>query len=114
METVYRQKAFRKLTPEQQKDKLKKDSEYEIAHLNLTADLKAGRITQTDFEALHTKQWNDYVEWTKANGSYEEVSPEQQLAEAESGLTMQVEHVNVMRAELKMPLLEVKEKAGEK
>lgn len=114
MKTIWRPKPLHVLTEEQKQKKLKKDSKYEIAHLNLTADLQAGRITQTDFEIRHTKQWNDYVGWSKATDLYEEVTPEQQLAEAEFGLDAQVEHINLIRTELKKPLLEVKEKAKEK
>lgn len=110
MKTIWRPKLPYLLTEEQKKDKLKKDSEYEIAHLNLSADFKAGKLTEAEFEVAHTKQWNDYVEWAKAGGVYEEVTPEQQLAEVEAGLTDLVEQVNVIRKELKKPEIEVKEK----
>jgi len=112
IETIWRPKPTRLLTEKQRREKLQKDSEYEIAHLNLSANARAGKITKAAFEAAHTKQWSDYVEWAKANGLYEEVTPEQQLAEAEVGLDMQVEQINLIRTELKMSLLEVKERKG--
>ncbi len=106
---MYRQKAPRHLTNKQQKDKLKRDSEYEIAHLNLSAEYKRGKLTKEEFDALHAKQWKDYEDWAIANGFYEEVTPEQELAEAEAALDMQIKQVNAMRAELNKPLLKVKE-----
>lgn len=110
METIWRPKPEHLLTEEQKKDKLKKDSEYEVAHLNLSAEFKGGKLTKAEFEVAHIKQWDDYVEWSKAGGLYEEVTLEQQLTEVEAGLTDLVEQVNVIRKELKKPLLEVKEK----
>jgi len=110
METVWRQIAFHRLSKAQQQAKLIKDSEYEIAHLNLSADFRKGKLTQAEFEAAHTKQWKDYGTWAISAGLYEEVTPEQQLIEAEDGLTAQIEQVNLIRAELKKSLLEVKEK----
>ena len=108
MQSIWRPKL--QLTEEQRQDKFRKDGEYEIAHLNLTADFKAGRITQTDFDTQHAKQWNDYLEWSKANGLYEEVTPEQQLKEAESGLDMQLKIVNEIRLAIGKPEIETKEK----
>jgi len=114
METIWRPKSPHLLTEKQKQEKLKKDSEYEIAHLNLTADFKTGKVTQADFEAQHASQWNDYVEWSKGFGMYEEVTPEQQLAEAEFGLDEQLRIINEIRVELKKPQIEIKEKAKEK
>jgi len=54
--------------------------------------------------------WNDYLEWAKANGLYEEVTPEQQLAEAEAGLSEQLEAVNQLRVELQRNPFELKER----
>jgi hypothetical protein len=110
MGIIWRPKSPQLLTEEQKKAKLKKDSEYEIAHLNLVADFKAGKITQADFEVQHTKQWNDYFEWSKVNGLYEEITPEQQLTEAEFRLNEQITRINEIRVELKKPEIEVKEK----
>ena len=110
METIWRPKSPQLLTEKQIKDKFKKDSEYEIAHLNLIADFKAGKIAQKEFETTHAKQWNDYVEWSKTNGLYEAITPEQLLAEAEVGLDESVKQVNIIRKELKKPEIEVKEK----
>jgi len=110
METIWRPKSPHLLTEKQKQEKLKKDSEYEIAHLNLTVGFKLGRISKTEFVIQHQKQWNGYLEWAQSAGLYEEITPEQRLTEAENGLTMQIEQVNLIRAELKKPLLEVKEK----
>jgi len=52
--------------------------------------------------------WNDYYNWAKGAGLYDQVTPEQQLAEAETGLIEQVKQVNLIRTELKKPLLEIK------
>lgn len=108
MGTIWRPKLV--LTEEQKEAKLKKDSEYEIAHLNLYADFKTGKFTPAEFKVAHTKQWDDYVEWSIANGLYEKVTPEQQLAEVEAGLTDLINQVNLIRKELKKPEIEVKEK----
>jgi hypothetical protein len=110
MPTIYRQKAFQELTDAQKQAKLQKDTEYEIAHLSLTADFQKGKLTQAKFEAAHAKQWKDYEDWAIANGLYEQVTPEQQLAEAETVLDAQIEQVNSIRSELKRPLIEVREK----
>jgi len=110
MEVIYRLKRPLFLTPEQRQAKLQKDSEYEIAHLNLSADFQKGKLTQAEFEAAHMKQWREYEDWAKLNGLYEEVTPEQQLTEAEAGLNTVVEQVNLIRTELKKPLVEVKER----
>jgi len=109
LETIWRPKSPRLLTDTQKQEKLKKDSEYEIAHLNLTADYRRGKLTQPEFESVHAKQWNDYENWAKSAGLYEEVTPEQQLDEAEEGLNVQVDRVNLIRVEMKKTLLEVRE-----
>jgi len=117
METIYRQKAFHRLSDIQKQEKLKKDSEYEIAVQNLSTAFyqKKQTVGVTPQEEGTYKQdkarlWNTYYQWAIASGLYEQVTPEQQLAEAEDGLNAQVEGVNLIRAELKKPLLEVKEK----
>ena len=108
METIYRQLAFSKLNDTQKQEKLKKDSEYEIAVQNIYADkVLTSEQKQTKKKVL----WDAYYQWAVANGLYEEVTPEQQLAEAEDGLNVQVEQVNLIRTELGKPLLEVKELA---
>ena len=110
MPELWRPKLYSDLSPKLLQEKLRRDAEYEIAHLNLTADLKAGRITQAEFEAAHAKQWNEYEAWAKVSGLYEQITPEQQLAEAEDALAAQVEAVNRRRAKLKKPLIETREK----
>jgi len=107
MKTIWRPKSPHLLTEKQKQEKLKKDSEYEIAVMNIYADKSL--ITE-EKQSQKAVLWNDYVEWSKGFDIYEEVTPEQQLSEAEVGLTMQVEQINLIRAELKKPLLEVKEK----
>jgi hypothetical protein len=117
METVWRPKSPRLLTDAQRKVKLKKDSEYEIAVQNLSTAFYQKKRTvgitkeeKAEYSNQKAKIWNDYLEWAKANGLYEEVTPEQQLTEAEAGLNEQFEQVNSIRSELKKPLLEIKEK----
>jgi len=105
LEVVWRPKRPSALTDSQRADKLQKDSEYEIAVMNLYATLPREQAI-----AEKKKLWDAYLEWAKANGLYEEVTPEQRLAEAEAGLVAQVEQLNLIRAELKKPLLEIKEK----
>jgi len=121
METIYRQKRFSKLTPEQQEAKLQKDSEYEIAVRNLsTAFYQKKRtvgVTPEEEEAHNqatSKLWNDYKAWAIGENLYEEVTPEQQLLGAEAGLNKLIEEINLIRTGLKKPLLKVKEKAGAK
>ena len=110
METIYRQKPPRKLTDAQRQAKLQKDSEYEIAVQNLTVSWKKGEITQEVYKQQKSDLWHTYKNWAISEGLYEEVTPEQQLIEAEGGLNAQVEEVNLIRTELKKPLVEVKEK----
>ena len=117
METIYRPKRPSSLTDGQRQAKLQKDSEYEIAVQNLsTAFYQKKRTTgvtakeEETYKTAKAKLWNDYYEWAKANGLYEEVTPEQQLTEAEDGLSAQVEHVNLIRTELGHKPLELKEK----
>jgi len=106
LETIYRQKPFHSLTDTQKQEKLQKDSEYEIAVQNLYASLpKDKAITEKQ------KLWDKYLQWAKANDLYEQVTPEQQLSEAESGLNETVTRVNEIRVELNKPVLELKEKA---
>jgi len=88
---------------------LTKDREYEIAHLSLSADFKAGRLTQVQFDAAHAEQWREYLDWAKGFGLYEQITPEQQLAEAENRLAVQVEQVNLIRSELERPLIKIRE-----
>ena len=114
METLYRQKAFHRLNDTQKKDKLQKDSEYKIAVDNLTVSYKKGEITQEAYEHEKHMLWHTYKGWAISQGLYEEVTPEQQLAEVERGLSEQVKEVNIIRQELGKPEVEVKEKAGAK
>jgi len=120
METIYRQKAFHRLTLGQQKAKLQKDSEYEIAVQNLSTTFYQKKrtvgVTQEEEETYNqtkTILWNDYYQWAINEGLYEQVAPEQQLAEVEDGLNAQVEKVNAIRQELGLKLIEVREKAIE-
>ena len=106
IETVWRPKRFSLLTDTQKQEKLTKDSEYEIAVQNLYASLPRD-------EAIAEKQklWDKYLQWAQASGLYEEVTPEQQLTEAENKLSEQVNQVNLIRVDMGKPVLELKEKA---
>jgi len=117
VETIWRPKQPSSLIPEQRQAKLQRDSEYEIAVQNLSTAFYTKKRTvgvtaeeEAKYRQDKAKLWNDYLEWAKANGLYEQITPEQQLAEAEAGLNEQVQQVNLIRDELKKPLLEVKEK----
>ena len=116
MENKYTQIRFGKLTKEQQKTKLQKDSEYEIAVQNLsTAFYQKKRsvgITleeEAAYKANKKVLWDDYLTWAKANGLYKTVTPEEQLAEAESGFNRELEELNQKRIALGQCQLEVKE-----
>jgi len=118
VETIWRPKRPSALTDSQRAEKLQKDSEYEIAVQNLSTGFYQKKRTtgvtaeeEEKYRQDKAKLWNDYLERAKANGLYEQITPEQQLAEAEDGLNSQLEEVNVIRAELKRPLLETREKA---
>ena len=100
MPVIYRPKRFNLLSSEQQQAKLVKDRDYEIAHLNLTADFQKGKIGEVEFNAKHTQQWQEYENWAIANELYETVSIEQQLAEAEVAMQASLEGVNLLRKEL--------------
>ena len=117
VETIWRPKRPSALTDSQKQAKLQKDSEYEIAIQNLsTAFYQKKRsvgVTPQEEEAYRqakSKLWNDYLEWAKANGLYQEITPEQQLAEAENTLNSHLEEVNRLRAELKRNPFELKER----
>ena len=112
MPIIFRQKPFSQLTKEQQQLKLQKDSKYEIAVQNLSTAFYTKKRSigvtakeEADYQTQHTKLWNDYLEWAKTNELYEEVTPEQQLAEAETVLDEQLKVVNQMRTELNRKLL---------
>lgn len=100
MPVIYRQKPFSSLTPEQQKVKLKKDGEYEIAVQNLYTTLPRDQA-----QAEKKKLWNDYSNWAIAAGLYEEVTVEQQLTEAEAALNAQLEIANQLRTELEKQVM---------
>jgi hypothetical protein len=117
VETIWRPKRPSALTDSQRADKLQKDSQYEIAVQNLSTAFyqkkQSTGVTAEEEEAYRqakTKLWNDYLEWAKANGLYQEITPEQQLAEAEAGLQAQLEAVNQLRTELKLNPFELKER----
>jgi len=114
MPTIYRQKAPRQLTEAQREAKLTKDSEYEIAVQNLSAEFyrkkHAGGVTaqeETDYKAQKAQLWDNYYNWAVSGGLYEEVTLDQQLKEAEDTLNVQVEEVNAIRTELDRPLISV-------
>ena len=115
-ESIWRPRRPSALTDSQRAEKLQKDSEYEIAVQNLSTSFYQKKRTvgvtageEEKYKQDKAKLWNDYLEWAKANGLYEEVTPEQQLAEAETGLMAQLEEVNRLRIELKHRPFEIKE-----
>jgi hypothetical protein len=107
MPVIYNPKRFGLLTPEQQKTKLSKDSEYEIAHLNLTADCQEGKVSKAEFDVQHAQQWKEYEDWAKAAGLYGEVSVDEQLIEAQTRLVETMGSVNTLRNELGMTPIKV-------
>lgn len=116
VESIWRPRRPSALTDSQRAEKLQKDSEYEIAVQNLSTSFYQKKRTvgvtageEEKYRQDKAKLWNDYLEWAKANGLYEEVTPEQQLAEAETGLMAQLEEVNRLRVELKHRPFEIKE-----
>lgn len=117
METIHRQIAFHRLSDTQRQAKLIKNSEYEIAVQNLSTAFYQKKRTvgvtaeeEEKYRQGKVKLWNDYKTWAISQGLYEEVTPEEQLAMVENGLAEQVGKVNLIRAKLKKPLIEVKQK----
>lgn len=117
METIYRPIRPSKLTDAQRQAKLQKDSEHEIAIQNLSVAFyqkkRATGVTPQEEQAYQQAKaqlWNDYKNWAIGEGLYEGVTPEQQLIEAEEGLSAQLEEVNQIRAELGRKSLEIKER----
>lgn len=118
VETIWRPKRPSALTGSQRAEKLQKDSEYEIAVQNLSTAFYQKKRTvgvtpqeEEKYRQDKAKLWNDYLEWAKANGLYEQVTPEQQLAEVEDVLNAQVEEVNLIRQELGRNFIEIIEKS---
>lgn len=117
VETIWRPKRPSTLTDSQRAEKLQRDSEYEIAVQNLSTAFYQKKRTvgvtveeEEKYRQDKTKLWNDYLEWAKANGLYQEVTLEQQLAEAEAGLREQLEEINRLRVELKRKPFEIRER----
>lgn len=117
METIYKQIAPHRLTKPQFQAKLTKDSEYEIAVQNLSTPFYQKKQTtgvtaqeEETYISQKAKLWNDYREWAISEGLYEEVTPEQQLTEAETRLTQGAVIVNKIRQELGQLPIEIKEK----
>jgi len=117
VETIWRPKRPSALTDNQRAAKLQKDSEYEIAVQNLSTAFYTKKRTvgitaeeEEEYRQQKAQLWDNYYQWATANSLYEEVIPDQQLAEAETGLTEQLEEVNRLRVELKRRPFEVKEK----
>ena len=122
LETIYRQKSPHLLTKAQLVQKIKKDSEYEIAVQNLSTafyskkhsskkhSVGVSEAEEAEYKAQKSKLWNDYRSWAIGYGLYETVTPEQQLAEVEVVLSEQITEVNLIRKELglrKVQLTEV-------
>jgi len=116
VESIWRPKRPSALTDSQRAEKLQKDSGYEIAVQNLSTAFYSKKRTvgvtqqeEDDYRAQKAQLWNNYKTWAISAGLYEEVTPEQQLAEAETGLMAQLEEVNQLRVELKHRPFEIKE-----
>jgi hypothetical protein len=116
VETIWRPKRPSALTDSQRADKLQRDSQYEIAVQNLSTAFYQKKQTvgvtaeeEAKYRQDKAKLWNDYLEWAKANGLYQEVTPEQHLTEAENTLNSQLEEINRLRVELKQRPLEIRE-----
>jgi len=97
---------------EQQQAKLAKDKEYELAVQVLSTPFYTKKhsigITaqeEADYRTAKSILWNTYLEWAKANGLYEQVTPEQQLTEI--GLDNIVKEVNILRTELGLKAIRV-------
>jgi hypothetical protein len=117
VETIWRPKRPSALTDSQRAEKLQRDSEYEIAVQNLSTAFYQKKRTvgvtaeeEEKYRQDKTKLWNDYLEWAKANGLYQEVTPEQQLIETETGLSELISRVNLIRQELGYNPIEISEK----
>lgn len=117
MQSEFRQIRFGLLTPEQQQKKLQKDTEYEQAVKAISKPFYDKKHSvgvtgeeQATYDIAHKKLWSDYQSWAKSEGLYQEVTVEQQLVEAERGLTQILSRVNEVRHELAMKEIEVKEK----
>lgn len=114
--TAWRQKRPSSLTNTQRQLKLQKDSEYEMAVQNLSIPFyqkkrSVGVTAQEEagYEQQKAELWGEYQKWARENGFYELVTPEQQLAEAEEALTIQLDEVNQIRTGLGKIPLEIKE-----
>ena len=121
LETIYRQKSPHLLTEAQSAEKLKKDSEYEIAVQNLSTpfyskkhskkhSVGVSEAEEAEYKAQKAKLWNDYHNWAIGYGLYETVTPGQQLTEVEVALGEQIAQANLIRKELglrKVQLTEV-------
>jgi citrate lyase alpha subunit len=116
METLYRQIAPHKLTEAQRTEKLKKDSEYEIAVQNLSTAFYQKKRTkgvtaeeEAKYKADKEALWNNYQEWAKKEGLYETVTVKAQLAEREASLQIALVEVNEAKRELGLKEVQVTE-----
>ncbi len=115
IKTEYKQKPPRYLTEAQVLAKLAKDKEYELAVHELSTPYYSKKhsvgVTEVETEA-HTEAaktlWNDYYEWAKSYGLYEEVTAEKQLEEAETDLQSASTRVNELRTELGIKVVTVR------
>ena len=117
MQTIYRQIRPSRLTETQRQLKLQKDSGYEIAVQNLSVPFytkkRTGGVTaeeEATYNQTKTQLWDDYKSWAISFGLYEEVTPEQYLAEKEGSLNEMLVEVNEIRVELDKAPLELKTK----
>lgn len=115
METIYRQKAFHNLSDAQKQESVKKSSEYEIAVQNLSVPFYTKKRTdgvtaeeEAIYKQMRTQLWDDHKSWAISFDLYEEVTPEQYLAENERHLNKMFVEVNEIRVELNKVPLELK------
>jgi len=106
---MYQAIRFSELSKELQAEKLKRDSEYEIAVQNIYADKS---LTPKQKQAQKAALYQKYEDWAKVN-VWREVTDDDLLIQEESNLAEQVISVNELRAKLGKKPVEVVEKIQE-
>lgn len=116
MPVIYRQIRPSRLSEAQRAAKLKRDAAYEIAVQNLSTPFYAKKHSQgvtpeeqVGYNKAKANLWEAYKTWAISQGLYEEVTPEQQLTEAEASLSDRLADVNDLGTELGLPLIQTAE-----
>lgn len=109
MGSIWRPKSYRLLSEKQKADKLIKDKEYEEAVKALYAGTHSGTPEREYAQKQKKVLWDAYVEWSKTDGLYEEVTPANQLAERELELDAALEKVNEIKDALGQPRIQIVE-----